>query len=261
MFYRPCYDPCSNIETRCRVGMAVLVILLASVSLCGCAAPQQTERGHPPEQLEAEATLLPSPTTAAKANPSATAAETQWVEPDGCWRPPDDMRRLQVNGVTLNQRTYAMLQHAASLYHGPIDVAGYAITQGSYVDDEPLSFGTHAGGGAVDISLINPLRWQVLYDQVEPLLQALRIAGFAAWLRDYGELAPNSPVHIHAIAIGDPELSPSAAEQLTGPFGYFRGFNGLPQQDGIPVVDAYGGPVLCRWMQELGYRDLRQQPQ
>ena len=41
---------------------------------------------------------------------------------------------------------------------------------------------------------------------------------------------------------------------LTGPNGYFQGYNGLP---GTPVPDQYGGPVICKWMIEAGYQDLR----
>ena len=65
-------------------------------------------------------------------------------------------------------------------------------------------------------------------DDIDPLLHALRTAGFAAWLREYGELYDGSPIHIHAIAIGDAELSSAAQEQLTGEAGYFRGDSGLP---------------------------------
>jgi hypothetical protein len=64
----------------------------------------------------------------------------------------------------------------------------------------------------------------------EPLIRAMRASGFAAWLRDYGEVYPESPVHIHAIAIGDAELSPAAVEQLTGPNGYFRGSETFREQ-------------------------------
>ena len=71
-----------------------------------------------------------------------------------------------------------------------------------------LSFGTHLGGGAVDLSVIQHPEWVVLWDEVDPLIRALRVSGFAAWLRDYGEIYPDSPIHIHAIAIGDAELSP-----------------------------------------------------
>jgi hypothetical protein len=195
-------------------------------------------------------TLVPSPT------------HTPFPEPAGCLRPPDDMSTLEINGEKLNQRTFAMLQHAAELYGGVIDITGEAITQGSYTNTVSLSFGTHAGGGAVDISVIDTSsgNWVVLEAEIEPLIYALRVAGFAAWYRQYGELSPDSPIHIHAVAIGDPDLSPSAQDQLTGTFGYFHGYNGIPQENGIPLKDRHGGPILCKWMWEMGYSDLRVSP-
>ena len=50
---------------------------------------------------------------------SPTATPTLYPEPEGCLRPPDDLSRIEVNGHELNMRTYAMLQHAASIYGGP----------------------------------------------------------------------------------------------------------------------------------------------
>ena len=151
-----------------------------------------------------------------------------------------------------------MLAHAQELYGGELDLTGNAITQGSYTDSVAASFGTHKGGGAVDLSVLSPGAYTVLWDDIEPLLRALRVAGFAAWLRAYGELYPDSPIHIHAIAIGDQELSPAAREQLTGPAGYFRGYSGLPiAEKSTPMADRFGGPVLCQWMIDLGYQDLR----
>jgi hypothetical protein len=178
-------------------------------------------------------------------------------EPDGCQTPPEDYTRLEINGWTINQRTLAMLTHARELYGGELEIDGYAITQGSYHDGE-YSFGTHLGGGAVDLSVLRRETYTVLWDDIEPLIHALRAAGFAAWLREYGELYPDSPIHIHAIAIGDQELSEAAQEQLTGEAGYFRGSTGLPVAlYGAPKADRYGGPILCQWMIDLGYRDLR----
>jgi hypothetical protein len=163
-----------------------------------------------------------------------------------------------VNGEPLNLRTLSMLGHAQALYGGEIELTGYAITQGSYSRGVSASFGTHDGGGAVDISVLRQETYAVLWEDIEPLLHALRVAGFAAWLREYGELHADSPIHIHAIAIGDRELSAAAQEQLTGPAGYFRGYSGLPIKDGQgPTPDRYGGPILCQWMLDLGYRDLR----
>jgi hypothetical protein len=150
-----------------------------------------------------------------------------------------------------------MLAHAQALYGGELELTGHAITQGSYTNSEAASFGTHAGGGAVDLAVVRWGTYTILWDDIPPLLRALRAAGFAAWLREYGELYENSPVHIHAIAIGDQELSPAAQGQLTGLAGYFRGYSGLVDSHGKPTPDRYGGPLLCQWMLDLGYRDLR----
>jgi hypothetical protein len=151
-----------------------------------------------------------------------------------------------------------MLAHAQGLYGGELELTGHAITQGSYHSGVEASFGTHSGGGAVDLSVLRRGTYTVLWDDIEPVIRALRAAGFAAWLREYGELHPDSPIHIHAIAIGDRELSPAAQEQLTGEAGYFRGFSGLPvAMYGPPTLDRYGGPIICQWMIDLGYQDLR----
>jgi hypothetical protein len=82
----------------------------------------------------------------------------------------------------------------------------------------------------VDLSVIDTITWHwvVLEDDIEPLIHALRVAGFAAGLRTYGDLELDSQIHNHAIAIGDPDLSSFAADQLTGEFGNFRGLDGIP---------------------------------
>jgi hypothetical protein len=150
-----------------------------------------------------------------------------------------------------------MLQQAVSLYDGPGDLL--RVTQGSYTSAEADSFGTHVGGGAVDISIRNPADpAKLLLHETDAMLLALRRAGFAAWYRAPGDLGPDSAAHIHAIASGDQELSPAALEQLTGPGGYFRGFNGLPSEYGGPHPDPLDGPIICPWMIEMGYQDLRE---
>jgi hypothetical protein len=149
-----------------------------------------------------------------------------------------------------------MLEHAQEFYDGPIEFLS-AVTQGSYSPGLQASFGTHDGGGAVDLSVRDPQSGRVRSEDFEAIIYALRLAGFAAWVRFEGDLYPGSPIHVHAIAIGDAELSAAAADQLTGPAGYFRGFDGLPVDP--PQPDRHGGPVLCPWMLEMGYRDLRDQ--
>jgi hypothetical protein len=166
------------------------------------------------------------------------------------------MTRVNVySGVILNQRTIWMLQQAQNLYGGSHPFM-QAITQGSYTAGESASFGTHDGGGAVDLSARQIGNYSnILYDDLPAIILALRRAGFAAWVREAGDLYANSPIHIHAIAVGDPELSQAAQDQLTGAAGYFRGFNGLPVDP--PIPDKWGEPVLCDWMIQMGYSDLR----
>lgn len=232
-------------------------ILLALI-LAGCLGQSQQTSTPMPSWTATQTPFLPTLTATPTATPSPTGTVTSTPEPHGCLKPPDDYTRVEVNGWTLNQRTLAMLAHAQQLYGGELEITGHAITQGSYHDNGAASFGTHLGGGAVDLSVLRRGTYTVLWDDIEPLLHALRAAGFAAWLREYGELYQDSPIHIHAIAIGDRELSPAAEEQLTGEAGYFRGYSGLPvAMYGPPAPDRYGVPILCQWMIDLGYRDLR----
>jgi hypothetical protein len=109
-------------------------------------------------------TVTPIPTNTYTPTPTFTPTETPFPEPAGCLRPPDDMSIIYVNGHKFNRRTYSMLLHAAELYGGEHDIAFKKITQGSYTSSEPLSFGTHSGGGAVDISVVDTSgdRWVVL---------------------------------------------------------------------------------------------------
>lgn len=187
------------------------------------------------------------------------------LEPEACLAPPEDYTRVQLGYATLNARTLAMLDHAQRIYQAGGGFMNFRqlITQGSYnPGGVTASFGTHDGGGAVDISVRSPLDWSVQNGEIEPMIDALRLAGFAAWLRAPGELYPNSPIHIHAIAVGDAELSPIARQQIDGEFGYLRGYNGLPQDDGLPPQpDRHDGPVICRWMIDAGFDDLRRADQ
>ena len=190
-------------------------------------------------------------TVAVEAKPTRTVL----VETLDCQEPEEDYSIITVNGFLLNRRTYLMLQHAAEIYAGEIEITGYAITQGSFHDNGAASFGTHLGGGAVDLSVMRKGTYTILYAEIPTLVNALRIAGFAAWFRELNELFPGSPTHIHAIAIGDKQLSQAAREQLFGESGYFRGFSGIPVIGGTPTPDRFGGPILCLWMREAGYQD------
>ncbi len=213
--------------------------------LAGTATPRPTAT------LTPTASATPTATPSATPSPSPTATAT----PYGCQPPPEDYSRVIVRGHMLNRRTEAMLAHAQALYGGSHDFM-LALTQGSYNVGVAASFGTHDGGGAVDLAVRDLQDWHnILYDELDAMILALRQAGFAAWVRYEGDLYPDSPIHIHAIAIGDAELSPAAQEQLMGAPGYFRGYDGLPVDP--PQPDRHGGPYLCPWMLEVGYRDLR----
>lgn len=250
------------------VRFLLALILISSGWLSACGGLNSTL--PPPAQKTIQpvtpTALVPAATSPATDRESHTPQPSPSAPPStptpvadiaGCQKPPDDYTILTVNGVVLNRRTYAMLENAASLYGGEIDILASALTQGSYTRQVSASFGTHAGGGAVDLSVMRANTYNVLWEEIPPLLQALRIAGFAAWLRDLDELYLGSPIHIHAIAIGDRDLSPAAQAQVSGDLGYFRGYSGLPPEYGGPSPDRFGAPVLCHWMIEMGYADLR----
>ena len=232
------------------------LLIVLSFLLCSCssqASLYDPGEGSPTVTSTATFAPEPSPTVAILetiTEPGLDQLGTEIAELSGCRLPSSDYTVIQVNGYKLNQRTYDMLVYAQSLYPGQINIIE-AITQGSYTDSVAASFGTHKGGGAVDLSVLAP--GTILYGEIEPLIHALRLAGFAAWFRDFDELYDGSPVHIHAIAIGDSELSLSAREQLAGPFGYFWGYDGLPRENGIPQRDPHGGPIVCDWMIDQGY--------
>ena len=242
-------------------------VLILAMLLGGCA---QTTPAVVRTLGKATITLIPTQTpepatqtvtfTPTLSPPTETATVTPTSEPAECRKPPDDYERVNFDGYWLNGRTVAMLEYAQLLYGGEIDLTGSAITQGSFHDNGAASFGTHLGGGAVDLSVMRAGTWIVLYDDIPVLLRALRLVGFAAWLREIDEVFPGSGIHIHAIAIGDRDLSEAARAQLDGEAGYFRGFSGLPPVNNTPTLDRYGGPVLCQWMREAGYEDLRPVP-
>jgi hypothetical protein len=240
-----------------------LSVALISVIMMGCTPERQNADIAPAATVSNTPTVAASPTVeptmTASVTAMMTATATQTASPSptpiGCERPPDDYTRIPLySDVTLNRRTITMIEHAQELYGGTHPFMS-VLTQGSYNLGVTASFGTHDGGGAVDIAVRDVNDWNhVLYEEMDAIISALRRAGFAAWLRDVGDLYENSPVHIHAIAIGDAELSEAAAGQLMSDYGYFAGYNGLPEN---PQPDRHGGPIICEWMLEMGYSDLR----
>lgn len=128
--------------------------------------------------------------------------------------------RVSYSGVTVNQRTAAMLNRANSLVAWTFDV-----TKGSFVGCDGNSACTHAYGGAVDLVL----DWG--NDRGSRTVQALRRVGFAAWLRPANS---SWNTHIHAIAIGDTDVHTQAADQVGD---YYKGRNGLADHgpDNLPT--------------------------
>lgn len=113
------------------------------------------------------------------------------------------MAKVIFRTYTFDSRTVQMIKYAEKL-------AGFQfkIAQGSYnIGGVSASAGTHDGGGAVDFSLrlVTPAKRG-------KILRALKDTGFAAWYRPARVGIWNS--HIHAIAIGCPDLAPVAKRQV-----------------------------------------------
>jgi len=128
-------------------------------------------------------------------------------------RPLSPGARTTHQGHPLNARTLAMLKAAQSRC-----TLAFIVEQGSYSPAvDPTSAGTHDGGGALDLDAERLTRTQRL-----AAVTALREVGFAAWLRTPAQ--GDWPLHIHAIAISDTDLSAPAQRQVGA---YYQGRNGL----------------------------------
>jgi len=128
-------------------------------------------------------------------------------------------RRVTFRGVTTDARTAEMLAAAEKILGRRLRMA-----QGSFSTSVSASGSTHAGAGAVDVST----KWQGLTRAEKiAIVAALRTVGFAAWLRE--ETPGVWSEHIHAVALGCPGLSPSAAAQVEA---YRNGFDGLAGMGG-----------------------------
>lgn len=100
--------------------------------------------------------------------------------------------------VQLNKRTKAMLTVAEEQLGYPL-----TISQGSYHTGTKQSAGTHDRGGVVDL----------LAFQADRKVRVLREIGFAAWHRLPSE--GDWPEHVHAVALGDKEMSDEARKQVS----------------------------------------------
>jgi hypothetical protein len=186
--------------------------------------------------------------------PDPTAASATF-EPAGCSSPVEGYSPVQVGDRVLSARTLEMLRQARQIYAGPIDLTDRAIASIDHPSKLYPMPDPHHDRGVLDILVSHPYTDRVLYEEIEGVIGALRVAGFASWLRDVNELYPGSEIHIHAVAIGDKELSRQALDQLQGKYGYFAGRKGY--FDAAGSADPHGGPIVCSWMREAGFGDLR----
>jgi peptidoglycan hydrolase-like protein with peptidoglycan-binding domain len=126
------------------------------------------------------------------------------------------------SGVTLNGRTIRMLKAAGHLVGGRRCVLD--ATKGSYTGPDNSSEATHAGGGAVDLSIRTRCG-----RSIKRVVRSLRRVGFAAWFRNW-----SGNQHIHAVAISDPDMADEIAfpgwfdmrEQVVGYAQRKDGLNG-----------------------------------
>lgn len=133
--------------------------------------------------------------------------------------------KVTFSGVTVNERTRAMLVAADGLVAWSFDVV-----KGSFVGCDGNSACTHAYGGAVDLVL----DWG--NDRGSKTVSALRRVGFAAWLRPANS---SWNTHIHAIAIGDTDVHTQAADQVGD---YYLGRDGLAGHAPDNLPSAYRVP-------------------
>jgi hypothetical protein len=141
-------------------------------------------------------------------------------------------------GVKVDKRTSLMLTEVAKLTRATI-----TPTQGSYSSSVGASAGTHSGGGAVDVHAAG-----LPAADIEQIVKVMRQVGFAAWHRLPSQ--GNWPEHIHAIAVGCPDLSAAAAHQVTA---LRNGLNGLANGHKDPEASLHL-PVIT-WEQYLAHRD------
>ncbi len=132
--------------------------------------------------------------------------------------------RVKIGTIVLNRRSVCMLKEAER-------IGGFRLrlVQGSFnAGGVPASKGTHDGGGVFDASVRG-----LTEDQIRDRVRSLRLAGWAAWHR---LSPPFSAPHIHAVAVGDKQLSSAAKGQVDD---YKKGKNGLKGHgaDPGPKVD------------------------
>jgi len=168
-----------------------------------------------------------------------------FYNPAGCLRP-EDGADVEGNGWSLSQRTYGMLAHAVDLFDAVLDPGTLTIVYANGVNNGIIRLPIRVEDGALVIQMISGNGFDTRYQEVDPLIRSLRVAGFAAWFWDWDEQYLGSEPVIHAIPIGDESLPDDLISAIENNIGYFNGY--YLQADGQPVLDPHGGPIVCQWM-------------
>jgi len=116
--------------------------------------------------------------------------------------------KVHYQGATFDRATFDAIKWAQRL-------AGFTFTigQGSFANGS-LSAGTHTGAGTVDVGCAG-----LSHTKIKKILRALKLAGFAAWFRNW----PGNQ-HIHAVLFGVRGVAAGARDQLVD---YDNGRDGL----------------------------------
>lgn len=150
--------------------------------------------------------------------------------------------------LVVDSRTLAKLRAAEDAL-----AFAFTIVQGSYRGDDgaAASAGTHDRGGVIDLRTWN------LPPRIAPqqAVHALRRNGLIAW---YRTTAQGFDPHIHAIDYGNPDLSPSAARQVTA---WEHGRNGLASNgpdDGPRIPIPKNPPTPKEWTDVATKEELQE---
>jgi len=128
--------------------------------------------------------------------------------------------KVKFRGYLFDDRTVAMVKYAEKLAGFKFDVSQGSYNKGGVA----ASAGTHDGGGVVDFSV---KEMDAL--DIRRMLKALKDTGFAAWHR---RIRPGVwSAHVHAVAIGCPDLAPIAKRQVTA---FDAGKDGLASNEKDP---------------------------
>ena len=132
--------------------------------------------------------------------------------------------------LRINRRTQAMLEVVEGRVNRKV-----VIIQGSFMNGQGAqdSGPTHDKAGVVDLRSRD-----LTPEQSAELVLQLRKVGFAAFQRTKAQGFHED--HIHAVAIGDPDLDPSAKRQVKQ---YRHGLNGLGNPDDGPRVPIQRVPL------------------